>query len=137
MSLDIALTLGIVTLTIVLFISDKLRFDLIAMLVLGTLVITDLVTPEEALSGFSNPAVVTVWAVFILSSGLSRTGVANTVGKHVIRLAGESEVRLLVVIMLTAGIMSSFMNNIGVAALLLPVVINIARKLLTFYRSAR
>ncbi len=129
MSLDIALTLGIVTLTIVLFISDKLRFDLIAMLVLGTLVITDLVTPEEALSGFSNPAVVTVWAVFILSSGLSRTGVANTVGKHVIRLAGESEVRLLVVIMLTAGIMSSFMNNIGVAALLLPVVINIARKL--------
>ena len=129
MTLDIALTLGIITLTIVLFISEKLRVDLIAMLVLGALVLTNLVTPEEALSGFSNPAVVTVWAVFILSSGLSRTGVANIVGRQVIRLAGESEVRLLVVIMLTAGIMSAFMNNIGVAALFLPVVINIARKL--------
>lgn len=129
MNLDIALTLAIITLTIILFISEKLRVDLIAMLVLGALVISDLVTPEEALSGFSNPAVVTVWAVFILSSGLSRTGVANIVGRQVIRLAGESEVRLLVVIMLTAGIMSAFMNNIGVAALFLPVVINIARKL--------
>lgn len=129
MSLEIALTLGIIGITIVLFISEKLRVDLIAMLVLGALALTNLVTPKEALSGFSNPAVVTVWAVFILSSGLSRTGVANIVGRYVIRLAGESEVRLLIVIMLTAGIMSAFMNNIGVAALFLPVVINIARKL--------
>ncbi len=129
MSLEIALTLGIIGITVVLFISEKLRVDLIAMLVLGVLALTNLVTPTEALSGFSNPAVVTVWAVFILSSGLSRTGVANIVGRYVIRLAGESEVRLLIVIMLTAGIMSAFMNNIGVAALFLPVVINIARKL--------
>jgi di/tricarboxylate transporter len=86
------------------------------------------VTPTEALSGFSSPAVVTVWAVFILSGGLSRTGVANMVGRQILRLGGRNEVRLLVVIMVVAGVMSAFMNNVAVSALLLPVVINISRR---------
>lgn len=128
MTADIALTFAILVAVIVLFISERLRVDLIALLVLGTLAITGLVTPAEALSGFSNPAVVTVWAVFILSGGLSRTGVANVVGRQVLRLAGSGEVQLLVVIMLAAGLMSAFMNNVGVAALLLPVVMDIARR---------
>ncbi|MFQ5616704.1 MAG: SLC13 family permease, partial [Anaerolineales bacterium] len=90
--------------------------------------LTGLVTPQEALSGFSNPAVVTVWAVFVLSGGMSRTGVANVVGRGMLRLAGRGEARLLIVIMLISGVMSAFMNNVGVAALLLPVVVNIARR---------
>ena len=57
--------------------------DLVALLVLGALALTGLVTPAEALSGFSNPAVVTVWAVFILSAGLARTGVANLIGHQI------------------------------------------------------
>jgi len=128
MTPEIALTLAILTIAIILFVSERLRIDLIALLVLASLALTGLVTPTEALSGFSNPAVVTVWAVFILSAGLSRTGVANAVGRHVLRLAGSGEVRLLVVIMLAAGVMSAFMNNVGVAALLLPVVMDIARR---------
>ena len=99
-----------------------------ALLVLVSLVLTGLVTPPEALSGFSNAAVVTVWAVFILSAGLSGTGVAHVIGRQVLRLSGQGEVGLLIVIMITAAVLSAFMNNVGVAALLLPVVINIARQ---------
>lgn len=128
MTPEIALTLAILSVAVILFVTERLRVDLVALLVLGALALTGLVTPAEALSGFSNPAVVTVWAVFILSAGLSRTGVANIVGRQVLRLSGEGEARLLVVIMVTAGIMSAFMNNVGVAALLLPVVMDIARR---------
>lgn len=128
MTVDIALTLLILVATLFLFLSGRLRVDIVALLVLGAVAVFDLVTPEEALSGFSNPAVVTVWAVFILSAGLSRTGVANFVGRQVLRLAGSGELRLLLVIMLAAGLMSALMNNVGVAALLLPVVMDIARR---------
>jgi di/tricarboxylate transporter len=127
MTTDIALTLLILMGAIVLFITERIRLDLTALLVLGALAITGLVTPAEALSGFSNPAVITVWAVFILSAGLSRTGVADVVGRQMMRVAGKGEVRLLIVIMITVGLLSAFMNNVGVAALLLPVVITIAR----------
>ena len=128
MTFQIGAVLFILALAIILFVSDKLRVDLVAMLVLVTLALTKLVTPVEALSGFSSPAVVTVGAVFILSGGLARTGVAELVGRQVLRLAGQSEVRLTAVIMLTAAIMSAFMNNVGVAALMLPVVLIICRK---------
>ncbi len=93
MTLDIALVLAIVAVAVILFVTDKLRVDLIALLVLGSLVVTQLITPTEALSGFSNPAVITVWAVFILSGGLTQTGVANKIGGFVMRLAGNGETR--------------------------------------------
>ena len=128
MTLEIALVLSIVLVAVVLFISERLRVDLIALMVLISLFLTGLVSPEEALSGFSNPAVITVWAVFILSGSLAQTGVANLIGNQVMKLAGRGEVRLLLVIMLTAGVLSAFMNNVGVAALMLPVVIEIARR---------
>ena len=128
MTLEIVLTLTILSIAVILLVTERLRVDLIALLVMGGLVITNLVTPEEALSGFSNPAVITVWAVFILSGALSRTGIADVMGRQVLRLSGQGEVRLMVVIMLTAGVMSAFMNNVGVVALLLPVVVHIARQ---------
>mgnify|MGYP001828864476 CR=1 FL=1 len=128
MTPEIALTLSILILAVILFVTEWIRVDLVALFVLVALAITGLVTPAEALSGFSNPAVVTVWAVFILSAGLYSTGVANIIGRQVLRLSGQGEVRLLVVIMGTAAILSAFMNNVGVAALLLPVVLTIAKK---------
>ena len=102
--------------------------DLIGLLVLGSLAITGVLSPSDALSGFSNPAVITVWAVLILSGGLARTGIASKLGKFVLQLAGESETKLLLVIMLSSGILSGFMNSIGVASLYLPVVLDIARR---------
>ena len=128
MTLEIIIVLTILSIAILLFITEWVRMDVVALLVLGSLAVAGLVTPAEALSGFSNPAVVTVWAVLILSGGLARTGVAGLIGRRLMRLAGDSEVRLLVIIMLTVGILSGFMNDIGVASLFLPVVIDIARR---------
>ncbi|MCJ7659915.1 MAG: anion permease, partial [Anaerolineales bacterium] len=128
MTQDIAIVLVILGVSVVLFITEWVRVDVVAMLVLACLAITGVLTPEEALSGFSNTAVVTVWAILILSAALSRTGVAGLIGHRMLALAGTSEVRLTVIIMLTVGILSGFMNSIGVAALFLPVVIDISRQ---------
>ncbi|MBN1956279.1 MAG: SLC13 family permease [Anaerolineae bacterium] len=128
MTFQIALVLAILGVALLLFVTERVRMDLAAMLILVSLVVTGLITPAEALSGFSSPAVVTVWAVLILSAGLTRAGLAGLVGQQMLRLAGHSEARLVAVIMLTAAVLSGFMNNVGVAALMLPVVVNIARQ---------
>ncbi len=128
MTPEIGFTLLIILVAVVLFASEKLRVDVIALLVLLTLALTGLVSPLEAFSGFSSPAVITVWAVYIVSGALFKTGVADLLGERIIGLAGRSEPRLVVVIMLTVGLMSGFMNNIGATAVLLPAVIGIARQ---------
>jgi di/tricarboxylate transporter len=116
MTWEIALVLGILLVALVLFITEVLRMDVVALLVLAVLAATGMVDADDALSGFSNPAVITVWAMFILSDGLTRTGIADILGTQVLRVAGQQEIMLVIVIMLTAGILSAFMNNIGVAA---------------------
>lgn len=128
MTPQIATVLAILLVAIALFITEKVRMDLVALLVLGALTVTGLVTPSEALSGFSSPAVVTVWAVFMISGGLAQTGVASVIGRQITRLGGTSELRLVAAIMFISGVMSAFMNNVAVAALLLPVVMDIARR---------
>jgi di/tricarboxylate transporter len=129
MTTENLLVLIILGVAVVLFVSEKLRVDLIAMLVLITLSLTGLVTIEEAFSGFASPAVITVWSVYIVSGGLFRSGVADILARFMLRLAGRSYVRILVVIMLTVGIMSAFMNNIGAVAILLPAVVSVAREI--------
>jgi di/tricarboxylate transporter len=128
LNIEIAWVLIILGVALVLFITEVIRMDLVALLVMGALALTNLVSPSEALSGFSNAAVVTVWAMFILSEGLTRTGIANVLGRQVMRIAGRNEITLIIVIMTVAGGLSAFMNNIGVAALMLPVAIDIARR---------
>ncbi len=128
MTLEIALVLGILAISLVLFISEVIRMDLVALLVLGALAVTGLVDSSEAFAGFSNSAVITVWAMFILSEGLTRTGIADVIGRQVMRIAGRREIAMIVVIMITGAVLSAFMNNIGVAALMLPVVVEVARR---------
>ncbi len=128
MTFEIGLVLAVLAGAVALFVSEWVRVDVVALIVLVTLALTGLVTPSEALSGFSNPAVITVWAVFILSGGLARTGIAGRLGHQVLKIAGKREVALIGTIMLTAGFLSAFMNNVGVAAMMLPVVVDIARR---------
>jgi di/tricarboxylate transporter len=128
MTLEIALVLAILAISLVLFISEVIRMDLVALLVLGALAVTGLVDSTEAFAGFSNSAVITVWAMFILSEGLTRTGIADIIGRQVMRLAGRREIAMITVIMITGAVLSAFMNNIGVAALMLPVVVDVARR---------
>jgi di/tricarboxylate transporter len=128
MTFEIALVLSILAISLILFVSEVIRMDLVALLVLGALAVSGLVSSTEAFAGFSNSAVITVWAMFILSEGLTRTGIADIIGRQVIRLAGRRELAMIIVIMITAAVLSAFMNNVGVAALMLPVVIDVARR---------
>jgi di/tricarboxylate transporter len=128
MTPQIALTLGIIGVAVVLFATEKLRVDLIALLVLLALALSGLVGSDEVFAGFASPAVITVWAVYIVSGALFKTGVADVLGQQIIRLAGTSEPRLIAIIMLTCGVMSAFMNNIGATAVLLPAVVGISRQ---------
>jgi len=128
MTVEILIVLIILGVSLVLFVSEVIRMDLVALLVLCTLAITGLVDTESAFAGFSNSAVITVWAMFILSEGLTRTGIADVIGTQVMRIAGRREVSMIFVIMITGAVLSAFMNNIGVAALMLPVVVDVARR---------
>jgi di/tricarboxylate transporter len=125
---EIALVLAVLAIAIILFATEKLRVDVISMMVLLSLLLLGLVDIDEAFSGFSSPAVITVWAIYIVSSGLFRTGVADFIGQRILGVAGVREPRLIGLIMLTVGSMSAFMNNIGATAVLLPAVSSIARR---------
>ena len=127
MTLEIATILIILTVAVLLLVTELIPMEVTALLSLGAVAVTGLVSPVQALSGFSNPAVVTVWAVFILSGGLTQTGVANIIGRVVLRMVGKSETSMIIIIMTTAGVLSAIMNNVAVAALMLPVVMDIAR----------
>jgi di/tricarboxylate transporter len=127
-TLEIAVVLLILLGAIVLFVTEWLRMDLVALLVLVAVAVTGYITPAEAMSGFSSPAVITVWAMFIISGALTLTGVATLLGNRLTRVAGTGEMRLVVAIMITAGVLSAVMNNVGVAAMMLPVVVDISRR---------
>lgn len=127
MTPEIFLVLSILLVSVVFLVTEWIPMEVTALLVLGITALTGLLTPVESLAGFSNPAVVTIWAVFILSGGLTRTGVANVIGNFVMKVAGSGEMSMIIVIMTTSGIMSAVMNNVAVAALMLPVVMDIAR----------
>lgn len=128
MTAEIALLLAIASTALVLFATGWVRMDVVALLVLAALAISGLVSSADAISGFSNAAVVTVGSMFVLSEGLSRTGIADVLGRWMLRLGGRSEARVVAVLMLTGGLLSGFMNNIGVVALLLPVAVRLAQR---------
>jgi di/tricarboxylate transporter len=119
--------LVIVAAALVLFVGGWLRVDLVGLLVLSALALTGLVKPQEALTGFSSPAVVTVWAMFILSAGLTRTGIAHRLGEPLQRFAKGSEAMLMVAIMVAASLLSALINTVTVAAILLPAIMELAR----------
>jgi di/tricarboxylate transporter len=100
----------------------------VALLVLLALILTGLITPVEAFSGFSSPAVITVWAIFIVSGGLLHTGVANYLGDRLIKVAGASRTRLTGLVMISVGLMSGVMNNVGATAVLMPAVVSMSTK---------
>ena len=121
MSPEAWLTLAVTFGAVVLFVSEKLAMDVVAMLVLASLLLLGLVTPDEALSGFSNEATITVAAMFVLSAGLAHTGALRGIGRMFARVRS----RWLFVLLLigTAGGISAFINNTAVVAVFLPMVL--------------
>ncbi len=121
-------TLGVLALTLLLFVSEIVRVDVAAILVMVILGLTGLVGTDKVFSGFASNAVISIIAVMILGAALDKTGVMNRVARPIVRLAGRTEARLIAFISSTVGIISSFMQNIGAAALFLPVVNRIATR---------
>ncbi len=116
------ITFVILLLTIVLFISGKVRSDLVALLALLALFLSGTLTMEQSLAGFSNPTVIMIAALFVVGEGLSRTGVTAWLGQQILQLARGSKLRLLVVLMAGTAVLSAFISNTGTVATLLPAV---------------
>ena len=130
--LDIILVCAVIVTAFALFATERLRVDFVALLILATLTLIGqfrdgFLSVEEAFAGFSDPATLTIAAMFILSSGLTRTGALAELSRKMAAIAGGSELRLLLVLVSLAGIASAFINNTAAVAIFLPITVVLAR----------
>ncbi len=121
------ITLLILTLAIILFAMGKIRSDLVALCALVLLVLTDVLTPEEALSGFSNPVVIMLVGLFVVSGAVMQTGLSRKMGSMILKHAGKNETVLFVSVVLLTAVMSAFIGT-GTVALMLPIVVSMAAR---------
>ncbi|MEK7723633.1 MAG: SLC13 family permease, partial [Acidobacteriota bacterium] len=128
MEQELVITFGILIVALILFLTDKIPPDLVALLVAVSLGVSGILTPQETFSGFSRSAVITIMAIFILSDALQKTGVTEQVGNILLKVGGKSELRLTFVVMIAGAFLSLFMNNIAAASVLLPAVSGAAKK---------
>lgn len=123
------LTFCIIAVTLVLFVTDRLPIDVVALLALLAFLLTGILEPAEALSGFSAPIVIILAALFVVGEGLSRVGAAERFGESLIKISGTQERSLLCASMLAAAALSSVMSSTGAVAMLVPVITQLARRL--------
>ena len=128
MTVEIVILFAILIGTIILLVFELLRLDLVAILCMLALGWSGLLEPMEALSGFSSNAVIAMIAVMIMGRGIASTGLMNKLAEFIIGMVGKSRRRLLTMISAAVGLISAFMQNIGAAALFLPVILNISKR---------
>lgn len=128
MNLEVFYTLIILFAAIVLFVTEWLRVDVVALIVVVALMITGILSPPEALAGFSNSSVLTIAALFIVGGSVMQTGLAEIIGQRILKIAGNDEMRLMIVIMLSVAFLSGFMSDTGTVAVLLPAIIALANR---------
>ena len=114
--------------TIILFVSDRLRLDVVAILVILALMLSGLLSSNEALAGFGDPVVILIAGLFVVGEGLFRTGVAFAIGNWLMRAGGTSETRMMILLMLVVAGLSAFMSSTGAVAIFIPVSLNLAAK---------
>lgn len=131
MTFEIAFVLVVTLVALLLLAWGRFAPDLVAFGVLLTLFFGRVITLEQALSGFSNQAVIAVGAILVISTALTATGVAAYIGAWIRRVAGQSEVRLIALTMASVAVLSAFMNSVGACAVLLPAVVAAARDMNT------
>jgi di/tricarboxylate transporter len=126
MTFEMYLTLGILLFAILFFVTEWLRVDVVALIVVISLMLTGLLKPAEAIAGFSNPVVLTIASLFIIGGAVLQTGLAAMVGNQVLKIAGTNPTRLIVTVMLAVALLSAFMSDTGTVAVLMPAVISLA-----------
>ncbi|MEC1716076.1 SLC13 family permease [Schinkia azotoformans] len=124
--MQLIITFLILGITIVLFMSNRIRADFVSLLALLALVLTGVLEPSEALAGFSNSVVIMIAGLFVVGAGILRTGLAQKAGNLLLHWSGNSEKKLFILLLLIVIFVGSFMSNTGTVAIMLPVVISIA-----------
>jgi di/tricarboxylate transporter len=124
--MQILIVLVILLVSIILFVTELVAADLVALGIIISLTLTGILTPEEAIAGFSNPALITVAAMFVLSAGLLRTGAVGFLGKKILQISGKDEKKLLLSVLVVVMFISAFINNTPVMMVFLPIILGIA-----------
>lgn len=119
-------TCSLLFVVIILFSFTKLRMDIIALLAITAIIMTGVLTPSEALSGFSDPNIVLIALLFIIGESLVRTGISYQMSEYILKVAGKNDIRIIILIMLAVALLGSVMSSTGVVAIFIPVVISIA-----------
>ena len=119
-------TIIILLISAALFVSGRFRSDMVALCALLALLLCQILTPTEALAGFSNSTVIMMVGLFIVGGGIFQTGLAKMIGGQVIKLAGTSQTRLFLLVMLVTALIGGFVSNTGTVALMLPIVVSMA-----------
>ena len=125
---EILFVFGLLLITIILFVSGLFRLDVVAIMVILALILSGLLSPTAALAGFGDPVVLLIAGLFVVGEALFRTGVAYAIGDWLMSVAGTSESRLLILLMLVVAGLSAFMSSTGAVAIFIPVALNLAAK---------
>ena len=119
-------TIIILIISAIFFVNGKLRSDIVALCALLALLIFNILTPEEALSGFSNSVVIMMVGLFVVGGAIFQTGLAKMISSRILKLAGKSELRLFILVMIVTSAIGAFVSNTGTVALMLPIVVSLA-----------
>ena len=119
-------TLIILLIAAALFVSRKVRSDLVAICSLLALLVCQILTPEEGLAGFANSTVIMMVGLFVVGGGIFQTGLAKMISSRIMTLAGQSELRLFLLVMLVTGVIGSVVSNTGTVAVMMPIVVSMA-----------
>lgn len=120
------ITLTILLLTVIFFVNGKVRSDIVALCALVALLVFGILTPDEALSGFSNNVVIMMVGLFVVGGAIFQTGLAKMISSKLMKLAGNSETKLFLLVMLVTSAIGAFVSNTGTVAILLPIVVSMA-----------
>ena len=120
------ITLVILAIASALFVSGRFRSDIIALCSLIALMVCGILTPEEALSGFSNNVIIMMVGLFVVGGAIFQTGLAKMISSRILKLAGNSELKLFLLVMLVTASIGAFVSNTGTVALMLPIVVSLA-----------
>ncbi|MCA9904805.1 MAG: SLC13 family permease [Anaerolineae bacterium] len=129
MTPDMWITLLILVVALILFVTEIVRLDVVALGVMIALMVTGILTIEEGLAGFSNKAVISIAALFIVGGAIFQTGLAGAIAARILKIAGGNQMRLLIVLMASTAVMSAFISSTGVVALMLPAVVSLSRRM--------
>lgn len=129
MTFDLAIVLGLLAATIVMFAVNRPRTDVVALLMMTLLPLSGVITLDQALAGFSDPNIILIAALFVVGEALVRTGVAQKMGDMLVRQSGASETRLIALLMISAAGIGAFMSSTGVVAIFIPIVLRVAANL--------